>query len=106
MNITGRPINPKPDKPIRGKAGREYMAKVAELPCVICGLSPVQVHHVICGRFSQRKASDMDTIPLCHSCHAELHAGKDTWAERHGPDTDYLAQVRRAVEDKALARWF
>lgn len=106
MNLSGRPIPQKSGKPVRGKDGREHMAKVASLPCVICGYWPVQVHHVICGRFSQRKASDLDTIPLCKPCHDELHAGKDSWVAKNGYDTDYLHQVRRAVEDAMLGRWF
>jgi hypothetical protein len=76
-----------------GKAGHAHMALVARLPCVICASSPVQVHHVIHGRYSARKSSDMHTIPLCPPCHAELHAGKETWAAKHGPDYTYLPIV-------------
>lgn len=105
MNLTGRPISQKPPKPVRGKKGRDHMAKVASLSCVICGYWPVQVHHVICGRYGQHKASDLDTIPLCKACHDELHAGKETWIEAHGNDYDYLPKVRRAIDDM-LVEWF
>jgi hypothetical protein len=83
-----------------GKAGAFYMAQVARLPCVICGASPVQVHHVICGRFGSRKASDFDTIPLCPACHLDpdgIHANKAAWVARHGDDRDYLPAVAAMV---------
>jgi hypothetical protein len=54
------------------------------------------VHHVICGRYSQQKASDFDTIPLCFECHLGpkgIHAGKETWVALNGPDTDFLTVV-------------
>ena len=57
---------PKPQKPERGTAAcKAHMDKVAQLPCMICGARPVVVHHCICGRYSQSKMSDFDTIPLC-----------------------------------------
>lgn len=77
--------------------GRRYMALVAALPCVICGYWPVEVHHVIHGRYSTRKSSDLQTIPLCHKHHAELHAGKETWARKYGEDHEYLAVVADAL---------
>lgn len=90
MNLTNRPIPKKTGKPKRNRA---HMAKVAKLPCVICGRRPVQVHHVICGRYSQRRASDRETIPLCPECHADLHANKTAWRDRNGADHEYLAVV-------------
>ena len=80
-----------------GRAGKAHMAAVAQLPCVICGARPVQVHHVIHGRYGTRKAPDTDTIPLCRSCHDSLHAGKEAWAAKWGPDYTYLPRVRAMV---------
>lgn len=90
MNLTQRPIFQKAGKPTRNFG---HMFKVAQLPCVICRRQPVEVHHCIHGRFSQRRAPDEKTIPLCFECHAELHAGKETWAEKYGPDYEYLPVV-------------
>lgn len=73
------------------------MAKVAQLPCVICASWPVEVHHVAHDRYSTRKASDFDTIPLCKRCHRKLHADKAAWREAHGPDHGYLEAVRLAA---------
>ena|GEM_PF-5095443 len=49
------------------KSDREYMAKVSELPCIICAASPPsEVHHIThCGR---RLGHD-HTLPLCTNCH-------------------------------------
>jgi hypothetical protein len=81
-----------------GKADKEHMGLVARLPCVICGFWPVQVHHVIHGRYSARRSSDRHTIPLCFPHHAELHAGKESWAAKWGPDYGYLPHVTAQVE--------
>ena len=90
---------PKPERPERGTAkARAYMAEVARLPCCACGSSPVVCHHPIMGRHSQRKASDLDVIPLCAKCHDHLHRSPDFWREWHGFDTDFSAPTRAAVE--------
>lgn len=98
--ITPRgPLGLKADKPTRQEimAGKLHMAKVAQLACVICGRWPVHVHHCKSGRFSQRKASDFEVIPLCPNCHmsgpASFHAAQATWEETNGPDTNYLSVV-------------
>lgn len=100
-----RPVSPKRKAHAvsgDGKAGREHMARVAQLPCVICGAWPVHVHHVIHGRYGTRKASDFDVVPLCPSHHLDgpeaIHSGKLTWAAKHGPDYSYLPAVRDAVK--------
>ena len=79
-----------------GKAGREHMARVAALPCVCCGYWPVEVHHCKSGRYSQRKAADTDTIPLCRNHHQGpegFHTDQTAWEAKYGPDTDYLPVV-------------
>jgi hypothetical protein len=56
----------------RDKSHRRY---VATQPCLVCGRSPADPHHL---RFAQpralgRKVSDEFTIPLCRDHHRELH---------------------------------
>lgn len=100
-NLAGKP-------PLGLKAGKprkssDHMARVAQLACVICGARPVEVHHVISGRYGQRKASDLDTIPLCYNHHrgAEgIHTSKRAWEAAHGLDTDYLPIVARMLKEK------
>lgn len=90
---------PKPEKPVRGTAAcRNHMGLVAQLPCVCCGISPVQVHHCIHGRHAQRKSSDFDTIPLCPRHHDMLHNQPDAWRLAYGTDEAFLPMVREAVD--------
>ena len=89
------PLGIKPGKPSKA-AGKAHMARVAQLPCVLCGSQPVEVHHVICGRYGQRKASDFETIPLCYPCHRGpegIHASKAAWVARNGEDYEFLPVV-------------
>jgi hypothetical protein len=66
---------------------REHLRFVASQPCIICGRSPSQAHHV---RYAQRKGlslkvSDEFTVPLCAIHHHHIHStGKerDWWQER------------------------
>jgi hypothetical protein len=56
----------------RDKSHRRY---VATQPCLVCGRSPADPHHL---RFAQpralgRKVSDEFTVPLCRDHHRELH---------------------------------
>jgi hypothetical protein len=86
----------------RGTAsGKKRMALVASLPCVICGAPPPsQCHHCISGRYSQRKAPDAMTVPLCYNHHlgAEgIHTNKAAWERLHGPDTGFLPLVDRLL---------
>lgn len=100
-NLAGRaPLGLKPRKPSKAE-GKAHMARVAQLPCVICHRWPVHVHHVIHERFSQRKAWDTETIPLCPQCHDELHAGKETWRAKHGADYEFLP----VVADMLAGEW-
>lgn len=96
MNFARKPpLGLKAPKPSKA-AGKAHMARVAQLPCVICHASPVEVHHCISGRFGQRRASDFDTIPLCYRCHRGpegIHASKSAWEAINGPDTDFLPVV-------------
>jgi hypothetical protein len=99
-----------------GKAGLAHMAKVKQLPCVICdsfGMrqnSPTEVHHCKSGRYGNLRTHDRCTIPLCHSHHNKLvpHPGDETkvgfhnnqraWEDLYGPDHQYIAVTLDKVE--------
>jgi hypothetical protein len=90
---------PKPEKPIRGTAEcKSWMGLVAQLPCVICGVSPVELHHCAHGRYGQSRASDFCVIPLCPKHHRFRTDHAETWATLYGFDVDYLPGVKKAVE--------
>lgn len=90
---------PKPEKPRRGDAGcRRHMALVAQLDCIGCGRSDVQLHHPIMGRHSQGKSSDMDVLPVCPDCHDMIHNHRSAWLATRKPDHEYIADVAKAVK--------
>lgn len=68
--------------------GREYMGKVAQLPCAICGVYGVHVHHIRTGIGIGRRASNFDTLPLCpehHQGKSGIHGmGRKAWELHHG----------------------
>ena len=54
---------------------REHLRFVARQPCLVCGRTPSQAHHL---RIAQpralgRKVSDEFTVPLCAIHHHDLH---------------------------------
>jgi len=72
---------------LRDEAHRKF---VASLPCLICGRTPSQAHHV---RFAQprslgSKVSDEFTVPLCALHHRALHDNglEEKWWQDHGVD--------------------
>lgn len=87
---------------------KEHCKFVASQPCLICGRSPADAHHL---RFAQpralgRKVSDEFTVPLCRGHHSELHRnGKETvWWERLGVDPLPVAhRLWQKTRSRALA---
>jgi hypothetical protein len=69
---------------------RAHLRFVAAQPCLICGRSPSDAHHL---RFAQpralgRRVSDEFTVPLCRSHHRALHRCGDeaAWWKTKGVD--------------------
>lgn len=50
-------------------ASARHLSRVAALPCCLCGIEPVEVHHIREGQGMAQRASDFLTIPLCPDCH-------------------------------------
>jgi hypothetical protein len=76
---------------------RDHVRLVAKRPCLICGRSPADAHHL---RFAQsrtlgRKVSDEFTIPLCRGHHREIHRCGDeaAWWKKVGVDPTVLARA-------------
>ncbi len=58
---------------------KEHCTFVASQPCVVCGRTPSEAHHI---RYAQRRAlgrkvSDEYTVPVCRLHHRELHGYGD-----------------------------
>jgi ERF superfamily len=61
-------------KPLRER-DREHLKFVAAQPCLVCGRSPSDAHHI---KFAEQRAmgrrvSDRFTVPICRLHHHELH---------------------------------
>jgi hypothetical protein len=76
---------------------REHVRHVAKQPCLICGRSPSDPHHL---RFTQtralgRKVSDEFTVPLCRGHHREVHRYGDeaAWWRKVGVNPTVAART-------------
>jgi len=61
-------------KPVRER-DREHLKFVSSQPCLVCGRTPSDAHHI---KFAEqravgRKVSDRFTVPICRLHHRELH---------------------------------
>jgi hypothetical protein len=78
---------------------KEHCKYVATQPCVICGRTPAEAHHL---RFAQpralaRKVSDEFTVPVCRLHHRELH--------RYGDEASWWANTSIDPLPIALELW-
>jgi ERF superfamily len=76
-------------KPVRER-DRNHLRIVASQPCLVCGRTPSDPHHI---KFAEqramgRKVSDRFTVPLCRLHHRELHrcGNERAWWQIHGID--------------------
>jgi hypothetical protein len=77
FDIAGKSVTPI-GKTLRMR-DRDHLRFVTAQPCLICGRSPSDAHHLkyAQGRALGRKVSDEFTVPLCRSHHRELHRRGD-----------------------------
>jgi hypothetical protein len=78
---------------------KEHCKFVASKPCIVCGRTPSEAHHI---RFAQpralgRKVSDEYTIPVCRLHHRELH--------NYGDEASWWAGVSIDPLPIALELW-
>jgi hypothetical protein len=76
---------------------REHLRFVMQQPCLVCGRTPSDPHHL---RFTQpralgRKVSDEFTVPLCRGHHREVHRCPDeaAWWTAAGIDSPSVART-------------
>jgi hypothetical protein len=86
------------NKPLRQR-DREHLKFVTAQPCLACGRTPSDAHHL---KFTQkralgRKVSDEFTVPLCRLHHRELH--------RHGDERIWWQQLNVDPLLSASALW-
>ena len=76
---------------------KDHLRFVSTQPCLICGRTPADPHHL---RFAQtralsRKVSDEFIVPLCRGHHREVHRCSDetVWWRDRGIDALGVARV-------------
>ena len=89
------------------KKDTKYLDYIRSLPCIVCQEhhepqnSVTTAHHPIHDRFSSRKTSDQDAIPLCEGHHQGLwdlskiaiHKEPQLWRIKYGSDFSYTEKV-------------
>jgi hypothetical protein len=78
---------------------KEHCKFVSRQPCVVCGRTPADPHHL---RFAQpralgRKVSDEYTVPVCRTHHRELHS--------YGDEASWWAAINVDPVPIALELW-
>jgi hypothetical protein len=105
-------------KPVRER-DRDHLRFVASQPCLVCGRTPSDAHHI---KFAEqramgRKVSDRFTVPVCRLHHRELHRQGDerAWWAMQGLDplamaatlwgkTRKIAPAEGGSEDRRLSK--
>jgi hypothetical protein len=76
-------------KPVRER-DRDHLRLVAAQPCLVCGRTPSDAHHIrFAGqRAMGRKVSDKFAVPICRLHHRELHrrGNERVWWQNQGID--------------------
>src|SRR5829696_9681263 len=90
---------------IRRKRDKAHLQYVASKPCLVCGRSPADAHHLCFSepRALGRKVSDEFTVPLCRAHHRQAHDCGDEkawWQEmiRPGPSRATAMEPNKAVK--------
>jgi hypothetical protein len=81
-------------KPVRER-DRDHLRFVAARPCLVCGRTPSDPHHI---KFAEhramgRRVSDRFTVPICRLHHRELHrrGNERAWWRKQGIDPLVIA---------------
>ena len=90
---------------MKTKASRNHLSVAASYPCIICGASEVELHHVSTGAGMGRKNPDCHVVSLCHTHHRTgghgiaLHAGQRTWEANYGKQEELLYTFLTQMEN-------
>lgn len=84
------------NKPAPTVAEREHIEKLAELDCIVCGGSPVEIHEPEQGLW-------FAAMPLCQVCHRDSkrgwHGQRLNWKARKWTEIDAInATVRLLMQ--------
>lgn len=79
---------------------RKHMDRVAQLPCVVCGSLPVEVHHIRYSQGMSQRSSNWLTVALCPECHRGhngLHGNKSLMRIHKLDEMDLVAMTLEAI---------
>lgn len=71
------------------------LPRINRVRCRICGLGAAVYHH-----WSYAERHQLDVVPLCDRCHAEVHAGKTA-----DPTTGVRAASKDDPDDRGSCPW-
>jgi len=80
---------------------KAHMGRIAELPCAVCGNSPVQVHHL---PTQGGKRNHYRTIPLCSYHHTDgpyseaVHQGRRSFESRYGTEESMWVATNKILD--------
>ncbi|MDA8504193.1 Ref family protein [Citrobacter sp. Awk 2] len=88
----------------KNKAEKLHLSRVVDLHCIVCrneglGDAPAEIHHCSSGTGMSVRADNFHVIPLCHTHHrtgghgVAIHAGRQSWENKFGTETELLVQV-------------
>lgn len=90
------------------KLASVHMGKVAALGCCVCH-ALAGCHHVRSGSGMGQKASDFETIPLCHNHHQGsrgIHTlGVRKWQGIFGMERDFLRETIFSIYGDAVPQY-
>lgn len=88
----------------KNKAEKLHLSRVTDLNCIVfrnegLGDTPAEIHHCSSGTGMSVRADNFHVIPLCHTHHrtgghgVAIHAGRQSWENKFGTETELLVQV-------------
>jgi hypothetical protein len=80
---------------------KDRLARVAMLPCAVCGHWPVEVHHCRMNAGTGQKAGDDEAIPLCVWHHRTgpqaFHNGPGVFQTLFGTELELLEKTKERL---------
>lgn len=72
---------------------RRYLDWVKRLPCSACDAPADDPHHLWGRGYNSHgsRAPDYFSIPLCRTCHDQLHRDVAAWESQHGTQIEHVA---------------
>ena len=84
---------------------KRHLARLAELPCCLCGAFGSEVHHILEGRIKGRKSGHWTAIPLCISCHRDgklgIHGQQNMLRIMKKTELELLAETLEKIYGRA-----